>query len=418
MNRNDEFFDLVNQLNDTPPELEDTVQRAQVRAGKRKVWGWVMAPLGTVAAVFALFVVLVNTSPAFAQALSDVPVLGDLAAAVQRWSSLTAAVENDYVQVIGQTQVGDGFSVTVEYAIIDRQQLNIFYRLDNEDENQPYCILMVGVEPVRAGYVMWNGRPDRGELSRLTMENYESRIPDRLTLTMEVTEWVDEVTWKTMDRTSIDKSLIQTVTFELEFDPTQIEEGESYPIGQWLELDGQRVYADHLEVYPSTARLFLADDPDNELVLTGLYCYLEDENGNRYEQWGAHYAISPRSSFSFVSKLDIGSPWFAQPEELTLHITGTAWGRRDELEDETQGHMVTVDLETGAVEGLPEGWTYKGSQDWGYAIQFTFGTTVQPDGETEYDFYATIDSEGNMEEIVLGTTKWSTFAEPISVEIK
>ena len=95
MNRNDEFFDLMNQLNDTPPELEDTVRRAQTRARGRRTLGRVMAPLGTVAAVFALFVVLVNTSPTFAQAMSDIPVLGDLAAAVGWQKSLRTAVEND-----------------------------------------------------------------------------------------------------------------------------------------------------------------------------------------------------------------------------------------------------------------------------------------------------------------------------------
>ena len=114
----------------------------------------------------------------------------------------------------------------------------------------------------------------------------------------------------------------------------------------------------------------------------------------------------------------MGSTWFAGPDSLTLHITGAAWGRRDELGDEEHWHTVTVDPETGTAEGLPEGWTYERAQDVGYAIRFTFGTPEQPDGATEHDYYAMVDSEGNMENIALATTQWSTFAEPITVEIK
>lgn len=54
MNRNDEFFDLVNALDNTPPELEDTVRRAQTRAGKRKVSLRVLMVAACLAAALAV----------------------------------------------------------------------------------------------------------------------------------------------------------------------------------------------------------------------------------------------------------------------------------------------------------------------------------------------------------------------------
>ena len=54
----------------------------------------------------------------------------ELAQAVAWSPSLSAAVENDYVQPIGQSQTVNGVTATVEYVIVDRKQLSIFYTLD------------------------------------------------------------------------------------------------------------------------------------------------------------------------------------------------------------------------------------------------------------------------------------------------
>ena len=40
MNRNEEYWALVAQLSDTPPELEGTVERARARARKRTLKRW------------------------------------------------------------------------------------------------------------------------------------------------------------------------------------------------------------------------------------------------------------------------------------------------------------------------------------------------------------------------------------------
>ena len=114
MNRNEEYRALLQELETTPPALDTAVERAMERrraARKRRLWG---IPVGSLAACFLLFVGLVNAFPTFAAACEDVPVLGALAEAVRFSPSLSAAVEHDYVQPVGQSQTKNGITATVE----------------------------------------------------------------------------------------------------------------------------------------------------------------------------------------------------------------------------------------------------------------------------------------------------------------
>ena len=75
---------------------------------------------------------LVNLFPPFARACGGVPVLRDLAKAVAWSPSLSAAVEDEFVQPVGQEQSKNGVTARVEYLIVDRKQVNIFYTLTGD----------------------------------------------------------------------------------------------------------------------------------------------------------------------------------------------------------------------------------------------------------------------------------------------
>ena len=133
MNRSEEYQALLQELETMPPQLEYTVQRAMTREKtlqhRKRLFG---IPAGSLAICFTAFVLLVNLFPPFAAACGNVPLLGALAEAV-RWSpSLSAAVENDYVQPVDQSQSAHGVTAAVEYLIVDRKQVSIFYTLDTD----------------------------------------------------------------------------------------------------------------------------------------------------------------------------------------------------------------------------------------------------------------------------------------------
>ncbi len=118
MDRMEEYRALQRELEQTPAALEGTLQRARARQRReRRGWRAFGASFGGVAAVFALFVVLVNVSGPFAAACESIPILKDLAAAVSFSHSLSSAVDHGYVQTIGQSQSDNGVTVDLEYCI-------------------------------------------------------------------------------------------------------------------------------------------------------------------------------------------------------------------------------------------------------------------------------------------------------------
>ncbi len=90
-----------------PPALDGTAERALRRRRRDRRLRFFGVPAGSLAACFIAFVLLVNLFPPFARACGNVPVLRALAQAVAWSPSLSAAVENDYVQPIGPVPDGE-----------------------------------------------------------------------------------------------------------------------------------------------------------------------------------------------------------------------------------------------------------------------------------------------------------------------
>ena len=132
MNRNEEYQALLQELEATPPALDGTAERALRRRRRDRRLRLFGVPAGSLAACFIAFVLLVNLFPPFARACGNVPLLRALAQAVAWSPSLSAAVENDYVQPIGQSQTVNGITATIEYVIVDQKQVHIFFTLKGE----------------------------------------------------------------------------------------------------------------------------------------------------------------------------------------------------------------------------------------------------------------------------------------------
>ena len=350
MNRMEEFEALDRELDNTPAELEYTVTRARARAkSSRRARRWGL-PLGSLAGVFAAFVLLVNTVPTFALACSGIPVLGDLAAAVDWSGSLSRAVENDYVQVIGQRQTKNGITMTAEYVIVDQQQVNLFVSVKNDDKTKPYTVLNYDIDVGgREFAVVTQGQQEEnGELRRYIIDfNDKNQVPDHMTITFRAYPFESLTAVAETGRPADSEPTGTEFTFDISFDPAYTASGKVCEIGRWLELDGQHIYVETLEIYPTHARLKLGDSGDNTMRLKDLDFYLEDDDGNRYEMEGGIGGYSdPVTGFAFDRR--VASPWFSKAKHLTLCVTGVSWLDPDKRD-------VTVDLVHKTASGLPEG---------------------------------------------------------------
>lgn len=362
MNRTEEYWALVAQLRETPPELAGTVDRARARARRKRRGKRLGIPLASLGGVAAAFVVLVNCSTPFAMACRRVPFVRELAQAVAFQPSLKAAFENDYVQPVGQSQTQNGITATVEYLIVDQTSLNVFYTLSWAGETWldvvPDLLDENGASPEGSRGASWGDPAGTEEDYRLMTFYFDGAVlPEKLQLVLEVSDSgrdkvtnqlaapmdapVDSSPWPD-EESSAPSPVLAEFTFPLTIDPSLLGPGRTVEVGQWVELDGQRLYLDQLTIDPTRMELTLEADPDNTAELRSLDCYALDGAGNRYD--------SPSITFGGGEAIQLESCYFSENQDLTLYIEEAQWLDKDRT-------SFTLDLTTGEADWLPENLT-------------------------------------------------------------
>lgn len=394
MTRNEEYRQLLEQLDKTPPALEYTLQRAQTREKAcRRKWRLLGVPAGSLAICFTAFVLLVNLFPTFAYACGGVPVLRELAKAVAWSPSLSAAVENQYVQPIRMSQTENGITATVEYVIVDQKQVNIFFTLEGE-----YAYLsadMPTFSPVQRCSVLGaDFRQPPGTLLRFTLDYGEGNVPDGFTMTFPVfgEQSGEQNAPVPLERSyeedllspekEPEREMLAEFTFDLRFDPTYTDQGERISVQEEFTLDGQTLTVTEAEVYPTHVRIYVIGAEKNTAWLKGLEFYLEDEQGNRFEAISNGIVASGDKDTPANVSFRLESTYFSRSEHLTLHITGAEW-----LDKAHQ--QVEIDLNNQTAPWLPEGVELLEAKEYpdGWSLRFAVeeGIRRQPFSMTFYD---------------------------------
>ena len=362
MNRTEEYWALVAQLRETPPELAGTVDRARARARRKRRGKRLGIPLASLGGVAAAFVVLVNCSTPFAMACRRVPFVRELAQAVALRPSLKAAFENDYVQPVGQSQTQNGITATVESLIVDQTSLNVFYTLswagDTWLDITPDLLDENGEPPAGSRGAAWEDPGETEEHWRLATFYFDGAdLPEELQLVLEVSDSgrdkvtnqlaaptyapVDSSPWPDAE-SSAPSPVLAEFTFPLTIDPSLLGPGRTVEVRQWVELDGQRLYLDQLTIDPTRMELTLEADPDNTAELRSLDCYALDGAGNRYGK--------PSITYGGGEAIQLESCYFSENQDLTLYIEEAKWLDKDRT-------SFTLDLTTGEADWLPENLT-------------------------------------------------------------
>lgn len=375
MNRMEEYRALLQELEETPARLNFTVARAKAKAKRQKLRRALDVPVTAMAAVCVCFVLLVNVSAPFAAACSAIPFIKDLAEAVSFSPSLSAAVENDWVQPIGLTRSANGAEMTIEYLIVDQKQLNIFYTTGGDAA--PLYDVYMDIQGTGggelSGYGLTSGmaRPN-GELQHATVDFVDSSMPGELRLECRLFARDDAVAEDAaapagglgQPAEREEPEPVAVLTFDLVFDPQFTEQGRVVELNRWVELDGQRILFKNVEIYPTHIRINVEDDPDNTAWLRSLELYAEDESGARYDRPGGIIASGSADS-PFFRSFRLDSSYFSESEHLTVCITGAKW-----LDKATE--WTWVDLTTGETGFLPDGVVLHGFSRDGDGASLTF----------------------------------------------
>lgn len=340
MNRNEEYLELMKQLEENTPDLRVSVRKAQNRRNRA---AFLYRPLAGLAACFALFVLLVNFSAPVAQACAKVPILRQLAEAVTFSESLQGAVENDYVQQLDLVQEKDGIAAKIEYVILDRRQVNIFYRLESEEHTYMYTNPKVlnkegtDVEPC-AWTTPINDVPN-DQLRLITLDYNEEDVPGSLQLMLYVYGKQDAVTGK--------ENRLTEFTFLLEFDTGKIAEAKVYPVNQTVILDGQSITVTEIQVYPTHLRMLVAEASGNTSWLQMLDFCIETENA-RFES--IKRGVTANITEDGLTAYRADSIYFYEATQIRVIITGARWLRKDM-------EKIRIDLVNGTADELPQGVT-------------------------------------------------------------
>ena len=379
MNRKLEYQELLQELDKPVPELESTLDRAYTKKRRRNC---IIRPFVSIAATFALFVVLVNFCTPVAYACSKVPFLRDLVEAVTFSRSLSDAVENEYVQPMYLTQTVGDITASVEYLIVDQKQVNVFFSLESEVYKKLGVdpdVVMVDDEYLKCSYGFSSWGEENGELRKLTIDFTDEDVPDKLKVVFRVYSQfpLDGDTESTVtpyenandimfeDHSKHEPEILEEFEFILEFDPNFTRSGKKISVNQMIELDGQQITITDMEIYPTHLRINVEDEEENTAWLRHLYFYIETGFVKKFDGPANGISATGTTDSPAMKSFRTDSTWFYDVDRMTIVITGAEWLNKDM-------EKVYVNLKTGETDALPEGVTFYSAvkEDGGWVVSF------------------------------------------------
>jgi len=358
MNRQQEYDNLMLELEDIPNEMMGMSAKTKARARKRKITRLATLPLCVVFTMLLTITATVNIFPTVAYAFERIPVLRQIALAVNFNPSLSDAIEHEFIQRIDMEQTIGDITMRVEYVIVDQRQLNIFYTL-----NSPVYDYMSSWQPsIRCVYeethlpvsISFGSHTLESRAIRQTVVNFfDEQMPDSLVFEMLVRPVGAPFYYAAVPVPSLAEfeptipDNLTSFTFTLEFDPAFTEQGELIYLSQHFVLDGQHMVLDSVEIFPTHMRVNLSADPGNTAWLRSLHFFAENERGGRFDTISNGIsAFGSTDSPAMVSHI-LHSPFFAQSERLTIFIEEVVWLDKDM-------ERVRVDLANETAERLPQ----------------------------------------------------------------
>jgi len=354
--------------------LSDTLALGQDNNKRKPKWAlrFIAVPAGAIASLFIAFTLLVNLSFAFAQTVEGVPILGGLSAfvsfqlndTVSYSPSLTKAVENEYLQVIGEEQTIGDITLRIEYVIVDQRQLHVFWSLHSDRYSNlfPTSIALLDAEgqPL-GGYMVLGSRSMigllTGEVAQDGLRHYifnfvDTEVPDRLIFESGVFDSSPEMAFEpnesqTTAFTNIYKAVpISTFSIPLTIDTGMVLQSETIAVNQEIAIDGQILSIDSIEILPTHTRVNITEHEQNTARLMDISCYLVDENGDRLDPTG--YSSDIWRYGDITTTFHLESAFFIESQHLTLVITDVVWLSKNVLQ-------TRVDLAAGVADNLPPG---------------------------------------------------------------
>ena len=342
-NRFEELEQLMVEMEEYPEELEGLTKRIEYRRKRNHRRRWVHMAAG-VAAVLAVFVLLVNTNQAVAKVLYEVPIVGKIAELIRLDRGISSAIENDYIQELNLKDQQGEYTLTIPYAVSDRKRVVLFFQLTAPNGEE---ITLAGPHTFRF-YDVVTKEELQGWTSVTSYDpEMEEKAPGMFYITSNwvesdaPTEFIVKVTLKEHGRGQEDKMIPGEFQFHIQLEEPK--EPAVTPLHQKVYVGGYEFEIKEIVQYPTGTELLLGypDLSSQKQLFHSLEFSILDEQENEWRliSWQG----TPQEGDPCEIRYLLEGNYFGKERMEKLRITAL------EVEDLSKPE-VKIDLEQGSME--------------------------------------------------------------------
>lgn len=403
-NRLEEYQKSLEEAEAYPEDLSKSSLRLKKRIHRKRR----RVLIAGVTSLCLLFILIVNTPTAMAEAILKIPVIGTLAEYVCFDKGLQNAIKNEYAQEVDLVERSNGYTLGIPYVIADSKRLVLFYQpSDNviaEGEENKGCVLIqiTKIENLATGK---------------EFNEYTSEEPNYTGYTRKQNEGLVYANIRTVDL-SLPRDLRLYITLKKEIFPAYIPGKESragdtfepasesefvdlgtfvfelhlgdYPAPKVIRLnrdavvEGQTLHINTVTLYPTGTEVSITLPESNSFVINGLRIKAIDNNGGEWGNPGGIISSGPDENGRILYYLE--GDYFHSKALSKLRIDGIRMFNKSEK-------RITIDLLKQTMTPEASGIRIKQIERAGEKAYITFETdTTDCFGIFEHAYQ---DTEGN-----------------------
>ena len=355
--RIDEYKESMKEAEMYPEELGQIGFRLNRRIynKKRKIF---LTGLSSIAAIFVLFVFIVNSKTAMADSIFHIPVIGDLAKYVCFDKGLQNAIKNEYAKEVNLTDVNNGYTLSLPYVIPDSKRLVVFFQIPDNALQSENDFIHINIDKIvntvtgkeLDGYLSASDNYPASEpkkntgLFNISIRSNDMSIPQDIKIyvtmsresslhnnEMQVGNAGDQFGASPNNQTEV----LGAFVFDLHL--KDIPEPKITNIDKDIEVKGQTIHINSVVEYPTGTEISINIPDNNDCIINGINFKSIGTNGDEWGNSGNGMTSSgPDSNGRIIYYLE--GDYFSSAELDKIQITGIRLIKKSDTK-------ITIDLE-------------------------------------------------------------------------
>lgn len=297
MDNNEKWTELINESYKYPEKLSEVEAKFKNRTKEKRKKKTFVSSITALAASI-LFILLINTNPAFANAVAELPVIGKLVEYVKFDKSISKAIENEHVQEVNLIAWDGNNSLFLPYVIADEKKLILFFQMPEDFKQQPNQWVNIFLKNMRdsdtgekiEGYgysTSGLSLEGREENFGFIMQDYhftEGNLPKSIDIEVElkvetILSSEEAIKTETPYDNKSNSSFETMGTFSFHIDLEDFVEPKIYEINEKHTIFGQNIIVENMKVYPTGTEVNFSFPKENSALVKSLELeVVQDDN--------------------------------------------------------------------------------------------------------------------------------------------